>query len=50
MAFMTLWLLQQDSAAITAELLSGVSTFNEETERKEKTSDEVFYNTFLAMY
>ena len=40
MAFMTL----------TAELLSRVSTFNEETERKEKTIDEVYYNTFLAMY
>ena len=41
---------QQHSAAFTAELLSRVSTFNEETERKEKTRDEVYYNTFLAMY
>ena len=41
---------QQHSAAFTAELLSRVSTFNEETKRKEKTRDEVYYNTFLAMY
>ena len=32
---------QQHSAAITAELLSRVSTFNEEIERNEKTRDEV---------
>ena len=42
--------LQQHSAAITAEPLSRVSTFNEEIERKEKTRDEVYFNTFLAMY
>ena len=30
--------------------MSRVSTFNEETERKERTRDEVYYNTFLAMY
>ena len=41
---------QQHSAAITAELLSRVSTFNEEIERKEKTRQDVYYNTFLAMY
>ena len=40
----------QHSAAISAELLSRVSTFNEEIERKEKTRDDVYYNTFLAMY
>ena len=34
----------------SAELLSRVSTFNEEIERKEKTRDDVYYNTFLAMY
>lgn len=38
------------SAAITAELLSRVSTFNKEIERKEKTRDDVYYNTFLVMY
>ena len=32
---------QQHSAAITTELLSRVSTFNEEIERKENTRDEV---------
>lgn len=41
---------QQHSAAITAELLSRVSTFNEEIERKEKTRQYFYYNTFLAMY
>ena len=30
--------------------MSRVSTFNEEIERKEKTRDEVYFNTFLAMY
>lgn len=41
---------QQHLPAITAELLSRVSTFNEEIERKEKTRDEVYFNTFLVMY
>ena len=40
----------QHSAAISAELLIRVSTFNEEIKRKEKTRDDVYYNTFLAMY
>ena len=35
---------------ITAELLSRVSTFNKEIERKEKTRQDVYYNTFLLMY
>ena len=30
--------------------LSRVSTFNEEIERKEKTRDDVYFDTFLAMY
>lgn len=41
---------QQHSAAINAELLSRVPTFNEEIERKGKTRDDVYYNTFLVMY
>lgn len=41
---------QQHSAALTAELLRRVSTFNEGIERKEKTRHDVYYNTFLAIY
>ena len=40
----------EHSAAITSKLLSRVSTFNEEIERKEKTKDDVYYNTFLVIY
>ena len=32
----------QQSAAITAKLLSRVSTFNEEIERQEKTTDDFY--------
>ena len=41
---------QQHKDAIAAELLSRVSTFHEEIERKEKTKDDVYHNTFTAMY
>lgn len=42
--------LQQHKDAIAAELLSRVSTFHEEIERKEKTKDDVYHNTFTAIY
>lgn len=41
---------QQHKDAIAAELLSRVSTFHEEIERKEKTKDDVYHNAFTAMY
>ena len=40
----------EDAAAVTAELLSRVSTFAEELRKIATTKDEVYHNTFLAMY
>ena len=41
---------QQHAAAVTAELLSRVSTFEEEVRKIEGSKDEVYYKTLLAMY
>ena len=41
---------QQHAAAVTAELLSRVSTFEEEVRKIQDTRDEVYYKTLLAMY
>ena len=38
---------QQHTAAITAELLSRVSTFEEEVRKIEDVKDEVYYKTLL---
>ena len=40
---------QQHAAAITAELLSRVSTFEEEVSKIEDAKDEVNYKTLLTM-
>ena len=39
----------QHAAAITAELLSRVSTFEEEVSKIEDAKDEVYYKTLLTM-
>lgn len=41
---------QQHAAAVTAELVSRVSTFEEEVRKIQDTRDEVYYKTLLAMY
>ena len=41
---------QQHTAAITAELLSRVSTFEEEVRKIEDVKDEVYYKTLLTIY
>lgn len=41
---------QQPAAAVTAELLSRVSTFEEEVRKIQDSRDEVYYKTLLAMY
>ena len=41
---------QQHVAAVTAELLSRGSTFEEEVRKIEETKDDVYYKTLLAMY
>ena len=41
---------QQHTAAITAELLSRVSTFEEEVREIEDVKDEVYYKTLLTIY
>ena len=40
---------QQHAAAITAELLSRVSTFEEEVSKIEDAKDEVYYKALLTM-
>ena len=41
---------QQHAAAITAELLSRVSTFEEEVRKIEDAKDKVYYKTLLTVY